>query len=139
MANTELNVMVKHLQNGNIAYFDPIYYETKNVVYYSILGILKDSSISEDIMQDTYLKMLEKIHTYKPTSNFKSWLVTIARNLAINEFNRRKREMKVDGAKNENLFGSVDSNSEKELIATELLNILKDEEREIVVMHVLGD
>jgi RNA polymerase sigma-70 factor (ECF subfamily) len=139
MANTELKDMVKNLQDGNIGYFDPIYYETKNVVYYTILGILKDPNISEDIMQETYIKMLEKIHSYKPTSNFKSWLITIARNLAINEFNKRKREYNVNETENEVIFGSVESNSEKELIVMELLNILKDEEKQIVIMHVLGD
>ena len=90
-------------------------------------------------MQETYLKALEKIHTYKPRSSFNSWIVTIARNLAINEYNRRKRELKIDPQENEIIFGTIDSMSEKELIVKEMLEYLNMEEREIIIMHVIGD
>lgn len=139
MTSEELKALVRQLQDDNIEVFDSIYYETKNVVYYSILNILKDPSISEDIMQDTYLKMLEKIHTYKPRSDFKSWVVTIARNLAINEYNKRKREFKIDPQSDEYIFGSVDDNSEQKMIMEELLDKLKEQEREVVILHVIGD
>lgn len=139
MTSKELNVLVKELQNGNMSVFDNIYYETKSIVYYTILSILKDSNISEDIMQETYLKALEKIHSYKPKASFKSWIVTIARNLALNEYNKRKRELNVDSQTDEYMFGSVENNSEKELIVKEILLKLKDTEREVVLLHVVGD
>ena len=84
MTSKELNLLVKSLQNGNMTVFDSIYHETKGIVYYTILNILKDKSLSEDIMQDCYLKALEKIHSFKPTFSFKSWIVVSARNLALN-------------------------------------------------------
>ena len=139
MTSKELNALVKELQNGNMSVFDNIYYETKSIVYYTILSILKDVNISEDIMQETYLKALKKIHSYKPKASFKSWIVTIARNLALNEYNKRKREMNVDSQIDEYMFGSVENNSEKELIIKEILLKLKDTEREVVLLHVVGD
>lgn len=139
MVNKDIKELVKQLQNGDISVFDDIYYSTKDSVYYTILSIVKDRSLSEDIMQETYLKALEKIHSYKSRSSFNSWIVTIARNLAINEYNRRKRELKVDPNDNELLFGTVESLSEKELLVKEMLEFLSEEEREILVMHVIGD
>lgn len=139
MASAELKELVKILQSGDISAFDRIYYLTKDTVYYTILGIVKDTNLSEDLMQETYLKALEKIHSYKPRANFKSWLITIARNLAINEYNKRKRELQVDIQVDEFLFGATESNSENELIVKEMLETLKDEEREIVILHVIGD
>jgi RNA polymerase sigma-70 factor (ECF subfamily) len=139
MIKKDIKLLVKQLQNGDISVFDDIYYATKDTVYYTILSIIKDSSLSEDIMQETYLKALEKIHTYKPRSSFNSWIVTIARNLAINEYNRRKRELKVDPQENEIIFGTVDSMSEKELMVKEMLEYLNPEDREIIIMHVIGD
>ena len=130
MTPKELNNLVKKLQNGDMVVFDAIYYETKSLVYYTILQIVKDRSLAEDIMQDTYLKSLEKIHTFKPTYSFKSWIVMIARNLSINEFNRRKRELSFDISEDEYIFGSVESTSEKELIVKEMLEFLKPEELE---------
>ena len=139
MTNKELNNMVAKFQNGDMTLFDSIYYETKSVVYYTILGIVKDKSLAEDIMQDTYLKSLEKIHSFKPRFGFKSWIVTIARNMAINEYNRRKRELSFDPSVDEYIFGQEESHSEKELIIRDILEYLDETEREVVVMHVLGD
>lgn len=139
MNSKELNKLVSELQNGDMTAFDMIYHETKSVVYYTILSILKDKSRSEDIMQDTYLKSLEKIHSFKPRYGFKSWIVTIARNLAINEYNKRKRELSYDPNVDEYIFGQQESTSEKELIVKEILDYLDESEREVVVMHVLGD
>jgi len=139
MTPKELNNLVKKLQNGNMDVFDAIYYETKSLVYYTILNIVKDRSLAEDIMQDTYLKGLEKIHTFKATFSFKSWIVMIARNMAINEYNRRKRELSFDVNEDEYIFGTVESSSEKELIVKEMLEFLKPEEQEIVILHVIGD
>lgn len=139
MSISELKALVKKLQNGDITVFDTIYYETKSVVYYTILSIVKDKSLAQDIMQDTYLKMLDKIHSFKPRYGFKSWLVTIARNAAINAYNRRKRELSFDPSVDEYIFGVVESSSEKELIVKEMLETLDEIEREVIILHVIGD
>ncbi len=139
MNSKELNKLILNLQKGDMSVFDIMYHETKSVVYYTILSILKDKSRSEDIMQDTYLKALNKIHSFKPRYGFKSWIVTIARNLAINEYNRRKRELSYDPSVDDFIFGQQESTSEKELIVKEILDSLDEVEREVVVMHVLGD
>jgi len=139
VTNTDINELVKQLQNGDITAFDSIYYQTKNIVYYSIFLILKDNQLSEDIMQDTYLKALSKIHTYKRKAHFKSWLVRIAKNLAINEFNRRKREMLIDLNDQEYILGSVPSTVENEILISQIFTVLSDIEKEIVLLHVVGD
>ena len=139
MAKNDIDVLVKELQNGNIEAFDSIYYQTKNIVFYSIFIILKDYQLSEDIMQDTYLKALSKIHTYRRKAHFKSWLITIAKNLAINEFNRRKREMLIDLNENEYMLGSSASTVENEVLINQIFKVLSDTEKEIVLLHVIGD
>lgn len=139
MTPKELNQSVRQLQQGHMHVFDAIYFETKSLVYYTILNIIKDRSLAEDIMQDAYLKALEKIHSFKPTHSFKSWITMIARNLAINEYNRRKREFLVDTTEDEYLFGQEQSHTEQQLIVEEMLDSLTPLEQEVVVLHVLGD
>ncbi len=139
MTNKELFKIIKALKNNELEGFDQLYYATKEIVYYTILAIMKDPSLSEDIMQDTYLTMLEKIHSFKHNTSVKSWLTTIARNKALNAYNRRKKEFHVDVTEQDNLFGSVESSSEKELLVREILNQLNETERDIVVYKILGD
>ena len=139
MSNSDIKILVKKLQSGDMSVFDDLYYQTKDIVFYSILGILKDYSLSEDIMQDTYLKALNKIHSYKPTHSFKSWIVTIAKNLSINEFNRRKRETSIDIQTDEMFLGQTESRSENQILIEQIFRVLNDTEREIVLLHVVGD
>lgn len=139
MTSKDLNKLVKQLQNGNMEVFDSIYNETKTAVYYVILSILKDKSLSEDIMQETYLKALEKIHSFKPKYGFTSWIVTIARNLSINTYNKRKRELSFDPNIDEYIFGREESVSEKQLIIKEMMEYLDTEHREILIMKILGN
>jgi RNA polymerase sigma-70 factor (ECF subfamily) len=139
MSPTQLNRLVKRLQSGDMDVFDSIYHETKKPVYHTILAILKDRSLSEDIMQDTYLKALAKIHSFTPRYSFTSWIVTIARNLALNEYKRRQREVQIDVTENENLFGTTEENAETQLIVEEMLNSVSEEEREVIILHVVAD
>ncbi len=139
MTNKELTTCIKHLQNGDMTYFDSIYHSTSKLVYYTVFAILKDANLSEDLMQETYLKMLEKIHTFKKSVSVKSWITTIARNLALNEYNKRKREFKVDVTEDEIIFGSTNEDPEKQLIVKEILSVLNDTERDIVIYHIVSD
>lgn len=139
MTPKELNRLVKQLQSGDMSVFDDIYYATKSLVYYTILKIVRDASLAEDIMQDAYLKALEKIHSFKPNYSFQSWIVMIAKNMAINEYNRRKRELSFDPSADEYIFGTQESTSENQIIVQEMLESLNDLEQEVVILHVVGD
>jgi RNA polymerase sigma-70 factor (ECF subfamily) len=64
-------------------YGDPLY-----GYIYSITG---DHHLSEDVLSETYLRMVEKIDTYTfYGAPFKSWLYRIAHNLAINAIKRAR-------------------------------------------------
>lgn len=91
----ELAKKMQALKNGDENAFDSIYEDTHRLVYYVIFSILKDSFLSEDIMQNTFIKVYENISKYD-NHEPKAWITTIARNLAINEYNRRKRIDVVD-------------------------------------------
>jgi RNA polymerase sigma-70 factor (ECF subfamily) len=46
---------------------------------------------AEDIVHDTYLKALDKLHTFRGDSSLKTWLFTIASNLAKDNLRVQKR------------------------------------------------
>ena len=58
-----------------------------NFVYY----LLKDEELSEDIVQETFIKLYEKKHYYKPVAKFSTWIYTVARNLANSELRKKNR------------------------------------------------
>lgn len=71
-------------------YIDQLYYEYSDRIYQFIYLRVKDSSVAEDITQDTYVKAYEKIDTLYSKAKAKSWLYMIARNLMIDYVRRQK-------------------------------------------------
>ncbi|MCK7486352.1 MAG: hypothetical protein MZU97_12955 [Bacillus subtilis] len=70
------------LRRKDEAAFKEIYEQTKHGVY---AGDRRDRPrpprITEDLVQDTYMKMLSHLDGYEPGRNFNAWLVQIAKNL----------------------------------------------------------
>ena len=58
-----------------------------NFVYY----FLKDEEQTEDVVQETFIKLYEKKHYYKKIAKFSTWIYTIARNLANTELRKKIR------------------------------------------------
>lgn len=73
--------------------------ELFNIEFEAIAGQLKSYMVritasvadAEDIVHDTYLRALEKLHTFRGDSSLKTWLFTIASNLAKDNLRVQKR------------------------------------------------
>lgn len=132
-----INKLVYELKKGNLDVFDEFYELTKKQVFYAIISILKDQSLSEDIMQDTYLRFLDKINYYKDRTNVVAFLVTIARNLAINTYNRRKKEIIYDIYDHDNSFQAAPK-QETPLLDL-VMETLEKEELEVFLLHIVDE
>ena len=130
MKQTNLDKQVKKYLNGNSDAFEIIYEETKKYVYLSIYPYVKNQMTIDDLMQDTYMKVIEKIHTYKLGTNFYAWISIIARNTAINYYNKNKRIDLIE----EYIEGQNPNNDS--LIDT-ALRVLTGLEREVIVYHII--
>ncbi len=132
-----LEKLVKELRNGDESAFNKIYENTYRKIYFIVLPILKDKSLTEDIIQDTYIKFMEKLYDFK-NKNVLAYLIMIAKNKAINEYNKRKRTVSVDDEMinyqfSYNEYIEIDA-ANKELIEN-ALNVLDITERNIFLLH----
>ena len=71
--------------------YDEIYDLYADRLYYYCFKLTKDSYMAEDLTQTTFLKAIEKLHTFKNQCSIFTWLCTIAKNEFINELNKNKR------------------------------------------------
>jgi len=56
-----------------------------------VLRITASVQDAEDIVHDTYVRALDKLHTFREASSLKTWLFTIASNLAKDNLRAQKR------------------------------------------------
>jgi len=59
-------------------------------LYRFLVRIVQDPATAEDLFQQTWIRLMEKIGGYDARRNFEAWLFAIARNLAIDHLRRRR-------------------------------------------------
>jgi len=78
-------------QGGNENAYIELVNRYKNKLINFIFNYLGDIESSEDIVQETMIKLYQKKHYYKEIAKFSTWLYTIAKNLANTELRKRKQ------------------------------------------------
>jgi RNA polymerase sigma factor (sigma-70 family) len=68
---------------GDRAAFEQIYLQYRSMVFAVCQRLVRNPAISEELVQDTFLLVLRKIHLFKGRSQFGTWLYQIARNTAL--------------------------------------------------------
>ena len=101
---------------------------------------MRDYSLAEDMMQDTYIKLRDNIEQYQSGTNAKSWINVIARNTCLNELKKRNRETSINFSSRDDIRGYDDIKIYDETgIIASVMKILNANESKIVLMHTLGD
>lgn len=79
------------VQKSDERAFSVFYDRYVNLVFSIALAIVANPSTAEEIVQDVFLKIWRKKHTYHPEqSKVNTWLSAITRNRAIDELRKRK-------------------------------------------------
>ena len=110
--------------------YEPIYKDMYRLAYY-YLGNAQDA---EDVVGDTVLKAYEKFASLQKKEAFKSWIFTILVNQCMT-FLRKKTAKGTSELAWEPFF---EPHLEDGAVAEDLLSVLTEEERQIVVLSVFG-
>jgi len=83
--------LIKQFQDGDLYAFEMIVHRYKNQLVNFVYNFLGNRIDSEDVVQETFLRVYKNKHRYKQIAKFSTWIYTIASNLAKTELRRRKR------------------------------------------------
>ena len=134
----DLKELLIQLQNEKMEYFDEFYNLTKNKVFYMAYSILQDYHLSEDILQDTYIKFLKHKKKVKVDGNILSYLLEISKNLSLNYVNKHKKVVNIDNI----VFKYEEQYQEKfeELkLVKDMKKILNENEFQIVILKIINE
>lgn len=82
----EDNLLIKKVQNGDEGAFKFLMTKYYPRVYASLFAYTKSKEDSEDLTQLTFIKVWQKINSFRGDSAFFTWVYRIAINLAKNHF-----------------------------------------------------
>jgi RNA polymerase sigma-70 factor, ECF subfamily len=71
--------------------YDNYFKLLKHVVY----KMVNNHQIADELVQETFMKMYERIHTYTVDTNFKFWLVQIAKNTALDYLRKEQKQLNI--------------------------------------------
>lgn len=91
MNSKKIDVYIKKYLAGEKETFDIIYKESYNYVFLTLRSLVNDNEIIKDLIQDTYMLILDKLDKYTIGTNFYAWVSKLTRNNAINYLKKNSR------------------------------------------------
>jgi len=82
--------LIRELQAGRRTAFDEIVDRFKAPLYNFIYRMIGNAATSEDLLQETFIRLWMNRDRYREIARFSTWLYTVAANLARSELRRRK-------------------------------------------------
>ena len=134
--------------NGNNKAFDLLLERNQSRLFSYILFIVHDRSMAEDLFQETFVKIISKLHEgkYSSSGKFVSWMLRIAHNAVMDWYRRQKNEKTMEVYNENDLYGDstsvLDANIENHFVKEQVLrdvqrmmNLLPITQREVVFMR----
>lgn len=143
--------LVSAFLKGNEETLQELILRHERKVYTSIYLLVKDRALTDDIFQETFIKVINTLRGghYNEEGKFISWVLRIAHNLVIDHFRGQKRMPMVRDTEEYSVFDSLhlpDGNAEDRIMADQvrnqvrrLIDELPFEQREVVIMRHFAD
>ncbi len=87
--------LVDRIKNGDREAFMKIVAAYQQKIFVLAYSLVRNREDALDLVQEVFLRLYEKVQSYRPGESFQAWLMQIARNLSI-DFLRRSKIRKKD-------------------------------------------
>lgn len=106
---TDQEVVVQAKSGRDVAYRELVR-RYERPVFSLIYRMVRDRELAEDLAQETFVKALNAIESYRPEFKFSSWIFKIANNAAIDHLRRRELDtLSLDGSPNAETADAVEA------------------------------
>lgn len=138
--------LVVRLQNGDMAAFDEIYKLTSEKAVFTSLKICKNKEDANDIVQESYMYLLEKVNDIKNPEAFTSWFNMVVASKTKNMLRKKNPVLFNDNETEELVLDSIEdtdkdfhppSDFEQTELRTEVMSLiddLSDDKRAAVIL-----
>ena len=147
LSNLSDQELVKEYINGDNFSFEILLHRHKNRVFAFIMSKIKNKDISEDIFQDTYVKVVNSLQKgkYNEEGKFLPWVMRISHNLVIDHFRKQKKMHMIRSNSDFDIFDVIKDNEiniDEKLIKDQvyydlksLIELLPIDQKEVLKMR----
>ena len=136
---------------GNINALEALVLRHKDKLYTSILFLVKDKYLAEDIFQDVFIRIIDTMRSgrYTEEGKFLPWAMRIAHNLCVDHFRKVKRTPTIRNGEDKDIFEVLNfSEDSAETVmmkrqshdrVREMLQRLPEDQREVIILRHYAD
>ncbi len=143
--------LIHEFRNGDNKPLEILVGRYKDKIFSSILFLVRDKYLAEDLFQDTFIKIIDTIrdNSYIEKGKFLSYAIRIAHNICVDHYRKVKRVQLAEANDNSNLeevLNLYEDAADKNIIQLQtsdrirqLLDMLSEEQREVVILRNFAD
>ena len=153
MANVQTSdaLLVKNYIAGDENALTTLIEKHQTRIYGFIYSKISDRDLSDDIFQDTFIKVIKtlKSNSYNEEGKFLPWVMRIAHNLVIDHFRKSRKMPMLRETEEFSIFSVLPDNSEtieNEIISLQIENDIKkiikelpEDQKEVLMMRIYQD
>ena len=149
-------VLMLRFQRGDVISFAQLMQRHKAPIYNFVLRHVRSEAAAEDLLQETFMRVVQNASDFKHEARFTTWVYTIARNLCIDHFRKaslrshdsldqpRNSELRTLGETTEDT--RFESNVERSTLSNELrdqiaaaVESLPEDQREVFLLREVAN
>ena len=143
--------LIQDFQEGDLYALEMLILRHKDKMYTSILFLVKDKYLAEDIFQDVFIRIIDTMRSgrYTEEGKFLPWAMRIAHNLCVDYFRKVKRTPTIKNGDDKDIFEVLrfaDDSAETKMMKRQshdrvraMLDQLPEDQREVIILRHYAD
>ena len=142
---------IHSFRDGDLQALEALVIRHKDKLYTSILFLVKDKYLAEDIFQDVLIKIIDTIRggRYTEEGKFLPWAMRIAHNLCVDHFRKVKRTPAIKTSDDRDIFEVInftEEGADAKIMKRQshdrvrrMLDLLPEDQREVIILRHYAD
>nr|MBA4167298.1 sigma-70 family RNA polymerase sigma factor [Chitinophagaceae bacterium] len=143
--------LIQNFQDGDLNALETLVIRHKDKMFTSILFLVKDKYLAEDIFQDVLIKVIDTIRggRYTEEGKFLPWAMRIAHNLCVDHFRKVKRTPAIKTSDDRDIFEVInftEEGADEKMMkrqshdrVRQMLDLLPEDQREVIILRHYAD
>jgi RNA polymerase sigma factor (sigma-70 family) len=143
--------LIHQFRDGDLHALEALILRHKDKLYTSILFLVKDKYLAEDIFQDVLIKVIDTIRggRYTEEGKFLPWAMRIAHNLCVDHFRKVKRTPAIKTSDDRDIFEVInftEEGADTKMMkrqsydrVRQMLDMLPEDQREVIILRHYAD
>src|SRR5580698_5092952 len=143
--------LIRFFADGDSLALEALVMRYKDKIFTSILLLIKDKFLAEDIFQDVFIRVIDTLRSgrYTDEGKFLPWAMRIAHNLCVDHFRRVRRTPVIKTSDDRDIFEVLhfsEEGADRKMMqrqshdrVRQMLDLLPEDQREVIILRHYAD